>query len=38
MLTSYTSSEEKNIPYLRIFAQNIKSNDEGSKLFEDTAD
>ena len=31
MLSSYTSSEEENIPYLLVFAQNIK-------LFEDTAD
>ena len=38
MLTSYTSSEEENIPYLRNFAQNIRNNNEGPKLFEDTAD
>ena len=38
MLTSYTSSEEKNIPYFRTFAQDVRSNDEGPKLFEDTAD
>ena len=37
MLTSYTSSEEENIRYLRKFAQNIKDNDEGPQLFEDTA-
>ena len=36
MLTSYTSSEEENIPYLRRFAQNTGNND-GPKLFEDTA-
>ena len=33
MLASYTSSEEENIPYLRI----IRNNDKGPKLFEDTA-
>ena len=38
MLTSYTSSEEGNIPYLQKFAQNIRNNDEGPKLFEYTAD
>ena len=38
MMTQYTSSEEGNIPYLRKFAQNIRNNDEGPKLFEDTAD
>ena len=38
MLTSYTSSEEGNIPYLRKFAQNIRNSDEGPKLFEDTDD
>ena len=38
MLTSYTSSEEENTPYLRIFGHNIKDNDEGRKLSEDTAD
>ena len=38
MLSSYTSSEEDNIPYLRMFAQTIRNNNEGSKLFEDTAD
>ena len=37
MLTSYTSSEEENIPYLRKFARNIRNNDKGPKLFEDTA-
>ena len=37
MLLSYTSSEE-NIPYLGKVAQNIRNNDEGLKLFEDTAD
>ena len=38
MLTSYTSSEEENIPYLWKFALNIRNNDEGLELFEDTAD
>ena len=38
MLLSYTTSEEDNIPNLRIFAQNIRNNDEGPKLYEDTAD
>ena len=38
MLTTYTSSEEENIPYLLLFAQNITSNDEDPKLFEDTSD
>ena len=37
MLTSYTSSEEENIPHLRKFAPNIWNKDEGPKLFEDTA-
>ena len=37
MLPPYTSSEE-NIPYLGKVAQNIRNNDEGLKLFEDTAD
>ena len=37
MLTSYTSSEEENIPYLRKFAQNIGNKNEGPRLFEDTA-
>ena len=30
MLTSYTSSEEENIPYLRKSAQNIRNNNEGA--------
>ena len=38
MLLSYTTFEEDNIPNLRIFAQNIRNNDEGPKLYEDTAD
>ena len=38
MLSSYTSSEEDNIPNLRIFAQTIINNNEGHKPFEDTAD
>ena len=38
MLTSYTSSEEENTPYLWKFTQNIRNNNEGPKLFEDTAD
>ena len=38
MLTTYTSSEEENIPYLLLFAQNITSNDEDPKLFEDISD
>ena len=38
MLSSYTSSEEDNIPNLRIFVQNTRNNDEGLKLVEDTAD
>ena len=38
MLSSYTSSEEDNIPNFWIFAQNNRNNDEGRKLFEDTAD
>ena len=38
MLTSYTSSEKENIPYLRKFAKNIRNNDGGAKLFKDTAD
>ena len=29
MLTSYTSSEEDKIPYIRKFAQNIRINNEG---------
>ena len=38
MLTSRTSTEEENIPYLQKFGQTIKNNDEGRKLSEDTAD
>lgn len=38
MLTSYTSSEEENMRYLRKFAQNIKNNNDGPKIFENTAD
>ena len=38
MLTSYTSSEEENIPYLRKFAQNIRNYNKLPKLFEDNAD
>ena len=38
MLTSYTSSGEENIPYLRKFAQTIRKNNERPKLLEDTAD
>ena len=38
MLTSCTSSEEENTPYPRKFGHNIKNNDEGDKLAEDTAD
>ena len=38
MLTSHTSSEEENIPYLRKFAINIRNNNEGPQLLEDTAD
>ena len=38
MLTSYTSPEEENIPHLRKFAQDIRKNNEGPELFEDTAD
>ena len=37
MLSSYTSFEEDNIPYIRIVAQIIRNNGEGPKLFEDTA-
>ena len=37
MLTSYTSSEEENLPYLRTFAQNIRNNKGSPKLSEDTA-
>ena len=32
MLSSYTSSEEDNIPYLRMFVQTIRNNNEGPKL------
>ena len=38
MLTLYTLSGEANIPCLRKFAQVISNNNEGPKLFEDTAD
>ena len=38
MPTSYTSSEEENIPYLRKFALNTRNNNEGPRLFDDTAD
>ena len=38
MLTSYTSSEGENIAYLRKFTQNTRNDNEGPKLFEDTAD
>ena len=38
MLTSYTSSEEENIPYLRKFDQNIRNSNERPRLFEGTAD
>ena len=38
MLTTYTSSEEENISLSTKFAENIRKNDEGPKLFEDTAD
>ena len=37
MLTSYTSSEEENILYLRKFALDTTKNNR-PKLFEDTAD
>ena len=36
MLTSYTSSEEENIPYLRKSAKIIRNIDEGPKLFDHT--
>ena len=36
MVTSYTSSEEENIPYLRKSAQIIRNIDEGPKLFDHT--
>ena len=35
MLTSYTSSEEENIPNLRKFARNIRNNNESPRLFEE---
>ena len=38
MLTSYTLSEEENIPYLRKYAQNTRNNNEGLPLLEDTTD
>ena len=38
MLTSCTSSEEENIPYLWKLAQNMRYSDEGLKPSEDTAD
>ena len=38
MLTSHTSSEEEKISYLRKFAQNIRNNNRGPQLLEDTAD
>ena len=38
MLTSQTSSEEEKILYLRKFSQNIRNNNEGPQLLEDTAD
>ena len=38
MLTSHTSSEEEKILHLRKFAQNIKKNNEGPQLLEDTPD
>ena len=38
MLTSCTSSEEENTPSPQKFGHNIKNNDEGDKLAEDTAD
>ena len=38
ILTTYTSSEEENIFLSTKFAENIRKNDEGPKLFEDTAD
>ena len=38
MPTACTSSEEKNTPNLRKFRHNIKNNDEGRTLSEDTAD
>ena len=38
MLTSHTSSEAEEIPYLRKFVQNIGNNNEVPQLPEDTAD
>ena len=39
MLTSYTSSEEENILFLRKFAQNMRNSSGSPKpFFEDTAD
>ena len=38
MLTSHTSSEEEKILCLRKFAQNIRNNNEGPQLTEDTAE
>ena len=38
MLTSCTSTEGENIPYPWKFGENIKNNDEGHKLSENTAD
>ena len=38
MQTSCTSPEEENTPYFRKFGHNIKNNDEGCTLCEDTAD
>lgn len=35
---SYTSTEEENIPYPPKFAQNMRNNDEGPEIFEDTAE
>ena len=38
MLALHTSSEEEKILYLQNFAQNIRNNNEGPQLLEDTAD
>ena len=38
MLTLHTSSEEEKILYLPKFAQNIRNNNEGPQLLEDSAD
>ena len=38
MLAWHTSSEEEKILYLQKFAQNIRNNNEGPQLLEDTAD